>query len=71
MAAGVLPADKLPATTRVLAELIARLLDDRLGTAQGACRIELAFFDGKLKWLQPSPRIKSGELEGFETEPTP
>jgi hypothetical protein len=61
-----LPAEVLPPSTRVLAELIARLLDERLGTAHGGCRIELEFFDGHLKWLQPSPRVKAGELGGYE-----
>lgn len=70
MAEQALKAEELPPTTRVLAELIARLLHPRLGTAKGGCRIELEFFDGHLKWLQPSPRIKASDLEGFETEPS-
>jgi hypothetical protein len=69
MATEALPAEQLPPSTRVLAELIARLLDERLGTARGACRIELEFHDGKLKWLQPSPRVKATELDGYEGLP--
>jgi hypothetical protein len=66
MADQALQADQLPPSTRVLAELIARLLDERLGTGRGGCRIELEFYDGHLKWLQASPRVKAGELGAYE-----
>lgn len=69
MANEPLPAEVLPPTTRVLAELIASLLDEHLGTAQGNCRLELEFQDGKLKWLQPSPRVPARDLEDFQGSP--
>jgi hypothetical protein len=69
MADQALPAEQLPPSTRVLAELIARLLDEKLGTARGGCRIVLEYYDGHLKFLQPSPRIKPDDLRGYEGLP--
>jgi hypothetical protein len=44
---------------------------ERLGTVCGACRIELDFYDGHLKGVQASPRIKASELHGFGPGPGP
>lgn len=64
-----LPAEVLPPASRVLVELLAKILDEHLGTARGVCRLELELHDGKLKWLQPSPRVPASKLGDFEGSP--
>lgn len=58
--------EELQPRSRVLFELAGELLADVLVPRKGNARLELEYQDGKLKWIQPSPRIPAEQLGEYE-----